>query len=103
MKSVFKKIFKTLITSFFICFCAMIILMISNKIMGVDRVGMAYVLLGGLCFLMLSVGLILARFDYIFKKENPKKINKKPNEKPKQKTKTHPKNIQRKSRKREIS
>lgn len=103
MKSVFKKIFKTLLTSFLICFCVMIILMISNRIMGVYRVGMAYVLLGALSFIMLSVGIIFARFDYIFKKEKPKRVNRKPNETSKQKTKTHPKNIQRKSRKREIS
>ena len=103
MKCVFKKLFKTLLTSFLICFCAIIILMISNKIMGVDRVGMAYILIGSLAFIMLSVGMILVRFDYIFKKEKSKRVNRKTTQKPKQQTQTHPKNIQRKSRRREIS
>ena len=103
MKSVFKKLFKTLLTSCLICFCAVIILMISNRIMGVYRVGIAYILLGGLGFIMLTAGMILVRFDYIFKKEKPKRVARRTTENPKQKTQTHPKNIQRKSRRREIS
>lgn len=103
MKNVFKRIFKTLLASILVTFFAMIVLMIGNKIMGVDNVGIAYVLLGGLCFSMLFVGLILARFDYIFGKKQPKKVNDKKVKASAKNTKTHPKNIQRKSHKREIS
>lgn len=72
MKNVFKRIFKTLLTSLLVTFFAMLVLMIGNKIMGVERVGIVYLLLGGLCFSMLFVGLIFARQDYIFNK-TPKK------------------------------
>lgn len=76
--------------------------MIANKIMGVNHVSFKwYLLLEGLCFVMLSVGIIFARADYIFKKESPKHVNRNTNTN--EKTKTRPKNIQRKNRKREIS
>ena len=68
MKNVFKRIFKTLLTSLLVTFFAMLVLMIGNKIMGVERVGIVYLILGGLCFSMLFVGLIFARQDYIFNK-----------------------------------
>lgn len=103
MKNVFKRIFKTLLISLLVTFFAMIILMISNKIMGVDRVGIAYILLGGLCFSMLFTGLILARFDYIFKKTQPKNITNKQVKRNTQSKKTPQRNIHRKSHKREIS
>ncbi len=51
----------------------MLVLMIGNKIMGVERVGIVYLLLGGLCFSMLFVGLLFARQDYIFNK-TPKEL-----------------------------
>ncbi|MEI3233888.1 MAG: hypothetical protein V8S33_05575 [Intestinibacter bartlettii] len=73
MKNVFKRIFKTLLTSLLVTFFAMLVLMIGNKIMGVERVGIVYILLGGLCFSMLFVGLIFARQDYIFNK-TPKEL-----------------------------
>lgn len=73
MKNVFKRIFKTLLTSLLVTFFAMLVLMIGNKIMGVERVGIVYLLLGGLCFSMLFVGLIFARQDYIFNK-TPKEL-----------------------------
>ena len=63
MKNVFKRIFKTLLTSLLVTFFAMLVLMIGNKIMGVERVGIVYLILGGLCFSMLFVGLIFARQD----------------------------------------
>ena len=73
MKNVFKRIFKTLLTSLLVTFFAMLVLMIGNKIMGVERVGIVYLILGGLCFSMLFVGLIFARQDYIFNK-TPKRL-----------------------------
>ena len=54
--------------------------------MGVYRVGIAYILLGGLGFIMLTAGMILVRFDYIFKKEKPKRVARRTTENPKQKT-----------------
>ena len=53
--------------------------------MGVYRVGIAYILLGGLGFIMLTAGMILVRFDYIFIRKSqselleelPKILNKK--------------------------
>ena len=73
MKNVFKRIFKTLLTSLLVTFFAILVLMIVNKIMGVERVGIVYLILGGLCFSMLFVGLIFARQDYIFNK-TPKEL-----------------------------
>ena len=56
MKSIFKRILKVIITSFLICFFSGVVLMIANKIMGVEGIGIiCYLLLGGLCFVMLSV------------------------------------------------
>ena len=50
--------------------------MIANKIMGVEGIGIiCYLLLGGLCFVMLSVGLIFTGSEYIFKRKSPKKVN----------------------------
>ena len=97
MKNVFKRIFKTLLTSLLVTFFAMLVLMIGNKIMGVERVGIVYLLLGGLCFSMLFVGLIFARQDYIFNK-TPKRTSRRP-----VKTKTPQNNIQRNNKRREIS
>lgn len=102
MKVIFKRILKTLITSFFVCFFSGIILFIANKIMGVGKISpIVYLLLGILCFVMLSVGIIFAKADYIFNKEKPKHVNKNINTK--EKTKARPKNIQRKNRKRKVS
>ena len=94
MKNVFKRIFKTLLTSLLVTFFAMLVLMIGNKIMGVERVGIVYLLLGGLCFSMLFVGLIFARQDYIFNK-TPKRTSRRPVKKEVQRTKTPQNNIQR--------
>ena len=102
MKNVFKRIFKTLLTSLLVTFFAMLVLMIGNKIMGVERVGIVYLLLGGLCFSMLFVGLILARQDYIFNK-TPKRTSRRPVKKEVQRTKTPQNNIQRNNKRREIS
>ena len=83
-------------------FCAMIILMISNRIMGVYRVGIAYILLGGLGFIMLTAGMILVRFDYIFKKEKPKRVARRTTENPKQKLKHTQKHTKKKPQTRNI-
>ena len=80
----------------------MLVLMIGNKIMGVERVGIVYLLLGGLCFSMLFVGLIFARQDYIFNK-TPKRTSRRPVKKEVQRTKTLQNNIQRNNKRREIS
>ena len=93
MKNVFKRIFKTLLTSLLVTFFAMLVLMIGNKIMGVERVGIVYLLLGGLCFSMLFVGLLFARQDYIFNK-TPKRTSRRPVKKEVQRTKTPQNNIQ---------
>ena len=99
MKNVFKRIFKTLLTSLLVTFFAMLVLMIGNKIMGVERLGIVYILLGGLCFSMLFVGLIFARQDYIFNK-TPKRTSRRPVKKEVQRTKT-PKTIYKETTKEE--
>ena len=83
MKNVFKRIFKTLLTSLLVTFFAMLVLMIGNKI-------------------MLFVGLIFARQDYIFNK-TPKRTSRRPVKKEVQRTKTPQNNIQRNNKRREIS
>ena len=102
MKNVFKRIFKTLLTSLLVTFFAMLVLMIGNKIMVVERVGIVYLILCGLCFSMLFVGLIFARQDYIFNK-TPKRTSRRPVKKEVQRTKTPQNNIQRNNKRREIS
>ena len=95
MKNVFKRIFKTLLTSLLVTFFAMLVLMIGNKIMGVERVGIVYLLLGGLCFSMLFVGPIFNK--------TPKRTSRRPVKKEVQRTKTPQNNIQRNNKRREIS
>ena len=74
--------------------------MFSNIVLGVEGVGIIYyLLLSGLCFVMLSMGLIFANAENIFKRKSPKKVNKNIDEK----AKTRPKTIQRKTRRRKIS
>ena len=100
MKSIFNKIFKILVISFLTCFFSGIVLMIANKIMGVGNIRIIYyLLLGGLCFVMLSVGLIFVGSDNIFKRKPPKKVSKKTNKK----VKSNPKNVQRKNHRQKIS
>ena len=100
MKSIFSRILKVIITSFLICFFSGVVLMIANKIMGVEGIGIiCYLLLGGLCFVMLSVGLIFTGSEYIFKRKSPKKVNKNTDKK----VSTRTKSIQRKNHKQKIS
>ncbi|MDY4576116.1 MAG: hypothetical protein SPD90_13790 [Intestinibacter sp.] len=100
MKSIFSRILKVIITSFLICFFSGIVLMIANKIMGVGKIGIIwYLLLGGLCFVMLSVGLIFTGSEYIFKRKSPKKVNKNTDKK----VSTRTKSIQRKNHRQKIS
>ena len=106
MKNVFKRIFKTLLTSLLVTFFAMLVLMIGNKIMGVERVGIVYLLLGGLCFSMLFVGLMSKRFFIwfiLFFNKTPKRTSRRPVKKEVQRTKTPQNNIQRNNKRREIS
>lgn len=103
MKNVFKRIFKTLLISLIVTFFSIIAMFIFNRIMGVNSAIIAYILLGGLCFLMLFVGLILSRYDKIFNTKQNKKASHRQVKKHNNNTKTPQRSIQRKSHKREIS
>lgn len=100
MRSVFGKIIKTMQESFLICLICGIILIIINKFMGVDINFIYYLLLGTVCSLVLSLGLIFVNSKYIFSK--PKKVRKKVKTSENKNIKNEPKTIKRKSN-REIS
>ncbi len=97
MKSIFKKIFAISVVSFIVCFFSALVLMIGNKIMGVNIGASYYFLLASVCFLMLLSGIILTNTKYVFKKK--KKPAKKVKQKANQNTSSNSKHVQRKKRK----
>lgn len=97
MKSIFKKIFGICIVSFIICFFSALVLMIGNKIMGVNISMGYYFLLASVCFLMLFLGIILTNAKDIFKKK--KKPVKKVAQKGNKKVSSNSKNVQRRKTK----
>lgn len=105
MKSIFVKIFKTLRKSFLTCLFTGTLLMIINKFMGINISGLYYLMLGSICFVLLSIGLILENSQYVFSKT--KKVKKRTvsdkNKKTIKDTNKDTKSIKRKVKKREIS
>lgn len=79
--------------------------MIINKFMGINISGLYYLMLGSICFILLSIGLILKNSQYVFSKT--KKVKKRTvsdkNKKTIKDTNKDTKSIKRKVKKREIS